>query len=96
MLHMKFGFDQNLALIGNAVSEKMFEYYGHIHVIYMYIASGTDKTLGTKCFHKHKSSVHLHTHSKSPPPFNYILLISPIQAGSVAESLRALIVHNRT
>ena len=37
--------------------------------------------LGTKCFFKkkHRSSVHFHTQSKFPTPFNNILLIFPIQ-----------------
>ena len=29
-------------------------------------------------FYKHESSVHLHTNSKFPPPFDYILPIFPI------------------
>ena len=52
MLQIKFGF-----LIGQAVSEKMFEYYGHTHVYSP--GAGADNPLGPKYFHKHKSSVHL-------------------------------------
>ena len=52
-----------LALIGHIVSEKkLFEYYGHIHVYSP--REGTDKPLGAKYFHKHKSSVHLLISSK--------------------------------
>ena len=47
----------SFALIGQVVSEKMFEYYGHIHVHSP--GAGADNRLGTNCFHKHKSSVHL-------------------------------------
>ena len=43
------------ALIGQAVSEKMFEYFGHMHVYSP--GAGTDKPLGPKYFHTHKSSV---------------------------------------
>ena len=56
MLHIK------LALISQAVSEKMFEYYGHTHVYRP--RAGADNTLGPKYFHKHKSSVHLLIPSK--------------------------------
>ena len=56
----------DLAVICQVVSEKkMFEYHGHIHVHSP--KAGADKPLGTKCFHKHKSSVHLHTPSKFTP-----------------------------
>ena len=50
-------------------------------IIYIYILprAGADNPLGSIFFsHKYKSSVHLHTPSKFPP-FNYILLIFPIQ-----------------
>ena len=49
-----------------SVSEKIFEYmyYGHIHVYSP--GAGADNLLRT-FFHKHKSSVHLHTPSKFPP-----------------------------
>ena len=50
-----------LTLPLNAVADKMFEYYGHIHV--KSLRAGADNTMGTKCL-KHKCSVHLHTHSK--------------------------------
>ena len=52
------GSTQNLALISQAVSEKkMLE----IIVVYMFIAlgQGEDNPLGSKFFHKHKSSVDL-------------------------------------
>ena len=42
---------------GKAVLEKMFEYFGHIHVYSP--GAGADNHLGPKYFHKHKSSVHL-------------------------------------
>ena len=70
MLHIKFGF----ILIGRAVSEKMFENYGQIHVYSP--GAGADNPLVSFFFHKYKSSVHLHTPSNFPP-FNYILLIFP-------------------
>ena len=56
MLHIKFGFDWP------SVSEKMFEYYGHIHVYST--GAGADNPLGPKYFHKHKSSIHLLIPSK--------------------------------
>ena len=57
MLHIKFGFDWP------AVSEeKMFQYYGHIHVYSP--EAGADNPLGQKYFLKHKSSVHLLISSK--------------------------------
>ena len=44
-----------LDLIGHAVSEKkMFAKYDHIHVYSP--GAGTENPLGTKLFHKHKSS----------------------------------------
>ena len=50
---MKFGFDWpsgfREALIGQAVSEKMFEYYGHIHVYRP--GAGADNPPGAKIFH---------------------------------------------
>ena len=52
-----------MALIGQAVSEKMFEYYGHTHVYSP--GTGADNTLGPKHFHKHEYSVHLLIPSKS-------------------------------
>ena len=48
---------KSLALIGQAVSEKLFQYYGHIHVYSP--GAGADNPLGPKYFHKHNSSVHL-------------------------------------
>ena len=51
-----------LALIGQAVLEKMFEYFGHIHVYSP--GTGADNPLGLKYYHKHKSSVHLLIPSK--------------------------------
>ena len=55
MLQIKFGFDAVLV-------KKMFEYFGHIHVYDP--GAGTDKPLGPKYYHKHKSSVHLLIPSK--------------------------------
>ena len=43
----------------------MFEYYGLIHVYSPGV--GADNPLSTKCFHKHKSSVHLLIPSKILP-----------------------------
>ena len=54
MLHIKFG------LIGQAVLEKTFEYFGHIHVYSP--GAGADNPL--TYYHKHKSSVHLLIPSK--------------------------------
>ena len=46
----------NLALIGQAVSEKkMFENNGHVHVYSP--GEGADSSLGSKPFQNHKSSV---------------------------------------
>ena len=56
MLHIKFGFDWP------AVLEKMFEYFGHIHVYSP--GAGTDNPVGLKYYHKYKSSVHLLIPSK--------------------------------
>ena len=50
-------FISSLALIGQAVSEKIFEYYGDIHVYCP--GMGTDQALGSKCFQNHKSSFHV-------------------------------------
>ena len=48
----------NLYLIGQAVSDKkMFENNGHIHAYSP--EAGTDNSLGSKLFHKHKSSINL-------------------------------------
>ena len=47
----------NLAFIGQAVSEKIFEYYGHIHVYCPGV--GVDQHLGSKFIQNHISSVHL-------------------------------------
>ena len=58
MLHIKFGFEFS------AVSEKMFEYYGHIYVYSP--GEGADNPLGTNSFQKLKSSVHLHAPRKFP------------------------------
>ena len=41
-------FISNLALNGQAVSEKIFEYYGDIHVYCP--GMGADQALGSKCF----------------------------------------------
>ena len=49
-------------MIGQAVSEKMFEYYGHTHVYSP--GAGADNPLGPKYFHKHEYSVHLLIPSK--------------------------------
>ena len=48
--------------IGQAFSEKMFEYYGHIHVYSP--GAGADNPLGPNYFRKHKFSVHLLIPSK--------------------------------
>ena len=61
-------------MIGQGVSEKMFEYYGHIHVY----SPEADNPLGPKYFHKHKSSVSLLIPSKISP-FNGIFLFFAIQ-----------------
>ena len=54
---------QKVWLYGQVVSEKkMFEYFGHTHV-YSPVAE-TDKPLGQKYFHKHKSSFRLLIPSK--------------------------------
>ena len=53
---------KSLALIGLAVSEKMFQYYGHIHVYSP--GAGADNPLGPNYFLKHKSSDHLLISSK--------------------------------
>ena len=45
------------ALIDQAFSEKMFEYYGHTHVYSP--GAMADNPLGPKYFHKHEYSVHL-------------------------------------
>ena len=67
---------KNLALISQAVSEKMFQYYGHTHVYSP--GAGADNPFGPKYFHKHKSSVHLLIPSKFLP-LNDISLFFPIQ-----------------
>ena len=64
---------KSLTLIGHA-EKKMFKYYDNKHVYSP--RAGADNPLGTKCFHEHKSSVHLHTPSKLPQ-IVYILLIFP-------------------
>ena len=69
MFHIKFGFNR-----------LMFEYYGHIHVYSP--GAGTDNPIES-FFHKHKSSVHLHTPSKFLA-INYISLILPIQMVDLA------------
>ena len=51
MLHMMFG------LIGQAVSEKIFEYYGNIHLYCPGV--GADHPLRSIFVSNHKSSVHL-------------------------------------
>ena len=66
----------SLALIGQAVSEEKFEYYGHIHVYSP--GAGAGNPLGTKFSHKHKYSVHLPISCKFCPS-NHILTIFPIQ-----------------
>ena len=51
-------FKSNLALIGQAVSQKkIFEYYGDFQVSCPEVEA--DQPLGSKFFQKHKSSVHL-------------------------------------
>ena len=59
MLHIKFGFNWPSG----------FRDVLNIMVIYIYIALGQGQTThrGQIYFHKHKSSVHLHTPSKFPP-----------------------------
>ena len=57
MLHIKFGSDPP--------SRFREDDYGNIHVSSP--GAGADKTLGTKFFHKHKSSVHLPTPIKFSP-----------------------------
>ena len=47
MLRIRFGSDWP-----SRFRDKMFEYYGHIHVYSP--GAGADKPLGTNCFHKHK------------------------------------------
>ena len=48
----------NLAMIGQVVSEqKIFEYYGDVHVYCTGV--GEDTPLGSNCFQNHKYSVHL-------------------------------------
>ena len=70
MLHIKFGFDWPSGFR----EEKRFEYYGHTYVYSP--GAGADNPLGTKYFHKHKSSVHLLIPSKLLP-FNDIFLFFP-------------------
>ena len=70
MLHI------NLALIGEAVSEKkLFEYYGHIHVYSL--EAVVDNPLGINFY----ININLPSICLSPnfPQFNYILLIFHIQ-----------------
>ena len=55
-------FHSLLALTGQAVFEKMFEYFGHIHVYSSWARA--DNPLGLNYYHKHKSSVHLLIPSK--------------------------------
>ena len=78
MLHIMFGFEK----IGQAVSEKkIFEYHGHIRNIYS-PGPGANNTpediLFLFFFFKNTVVFHSYTSSKFPP-FNYILLIFPIQ-----------------
>ena len=70
MLHI------NLALIGEAVSEKkLFEYYGHIHVYSL--EAEADNLLGINFY----ININLLSICLSPnfPEYNYILLIFHIQ-----------------
>ena len=70
-------FISNLALIGQAVSEKkIFEYYGGIHVYCPLV--GSDQPLGSNFFQNHKPSVHLPISFKFFSS-NDILTIFPIQ-----------------
>ena len=69
-------FISNLALICQGVSEKIFEYYGNIHVDCPGV--GADQPLGSNLFQNHKSSVHLPISFKFFPS-NGILTISPIE-----------------
>ena len=69
MLHIKFGFDWP-----SGFREEDYEYYGHIHVHSP--EAGTDNPL--RIFFSININLNLHTPSKFPP-FNYILLIFPIQ-----------------
>ena len=73
-------FISTLALIGRAVSEKIFEYYGnrHVHVLYC-PGVGSDRPLGSFFFQNHKSSVHLPISDDKFFSSNYILTIFPIQ-----------------
>ena len=71
MLHIKLGFD--LALTGQAVSEKMFEYYGHIHVQVYSPGSEADNPLST-FFFLYINLLSICILPASFPPFNYILL----------------------
>ena len=67
----------NLALIGQAVSEKkIFEYHGYIHVYCPRV--GADQPLRSKYFQNHTSSVDLSISFKFFPS-NDILTIFPIQ-----------------
>ena len=65
-----------LDLIVQAVSEKMFEYYGHIHGHSP--RAGADNPWGQSFFININLLVHLHIPSKFFP-FNFSLLIFPIQ-----------------
>ena len=72
MRHIKFGFDWPSG------------FREDVMVIYMYIAPGQGQTAAPNLGHfiqKHKSSVHLHTPCKSPPPtpYNYFYLFYPIK-----------------
>ena len=69
-------FISNLPLIGPGVSERIFEYYGDIHVYCPGV--GAYELLGSKFFQNHKSSVHLPISFKFFPA-NDILRIFPIQ-----------------
>ena len=70
-------FISNLALIGQAVSEnKIFEYYGDIHVSCPGVEA--DQPLWSNFFQNHKSSVHLPISFKIFPS-NDIFTIFPIQ-----------------
>ena len=68
-------FKSNLALIGQAISEKIFKYHCDIHVYCPGV--GSNQPLGSKFFQNHKTSVHLPISFKFLS--NDILTIFPIQ-----------------
>ena len=66
-----------MALIGQAVSEKMFEYYGHIHVYRP--GAGADHPLGTIFVSININLLSICIRPVSLPPCNYILLFFPFK-----------------